>query len=137
MKPIIKMKKERALVLVTVLIGLLSVSQGDVYEVRTAQDLMKLFEGVSGTTLTSHVVLLSDLDFSTSGLTLPLGASSNGNCVAFSGVFQGNGHSIKNLAMHNKNNGGYKNAGLFCSLKNATVENVIIDSSCSFSGCFA
>ena len=131
------MKKERALLLVTVLIGVLSVSQGDVYEVRTAQDLMKLFEGVSGTTLTSHVALLSDLDFSSSTLTLPLGASSNGKCVAFSGVFEGNGHSIKNIVMNNKNNAKYKNAGLFCSLKNATVENLVIDLSCSFSGYFA
>ena len=74
--------------------------------------------------------MTADLDFS--GHTLPLGASSNGKCVAFSGVFQGKGHSIKNLVV------GVKNkmiaVGLFCSLKDATVENLVIDSTCSFTG---
>ena len=36
--------------------------------------------------------------------------------------------------MNNTNDAEYKSAGLFCRLKNATVENLVIDSSCSFNG---
>ena len=79
-------------------------------------------------------MLTADLDFSGSSLTLPLGLSSDGNCVTFGGVFQGNGYSIKGLVMDNKGKGEYKNAGLFCSLKDAIIENLVIDSSCSFTG---
>ncbi len=82
----------------------------------------------------TDIELLDDLDFSSSTLTFPLGVFSNGTCVAFSGRFQGNGHSIKGLKMNNTNNAGYKHAGLFHRLNNATVENLVIDSSCSFTG---
>ena len=104
------------------------------HPVATADDLISLFKHATGNTLQTDIEVTADLDFSSSNLTLPLGAFSNGTCVAFSGVFQGNGHSIKGLKMNNTNNEGYKNAGLFCSLKNATVENLVIDSSCSFTG---
>ena len=102
--------------------------------VTTADDLISLFKHATGNTVTTNIELLDDLDFSSSTLTLPLGAFSNGTCVSFSGVFQGNGHSIKGLKMNNTNKAGYKHAGLFCSLKDATVENLVIDSSCSFTG---
>ena len=102
--------------------------------VGTADDLINLFNDATGTTLKENIKVTADLDFSSSGLTLPLGASDDGKCVAFSGVFQGNGHSIKGLKMNNTGNTGSKNAGLFCSLKDATVENLVIDSSCSFTG---
>ena len=36
--------------------------------------------------------------------------------------------------MNNTKNEGYNNAGLFCSLKDAIVDNLVIDSSCSFTG---
>ena len=101
------------------------------YEVRTAQDLIELFETINGSALHSDIVLLSDIDFSGSSLDLPLGAFSNGTCVSFSGVFHGNGHSIQGLTINTRK------AGLFCSLKDATVENLVIDSSCSFSGYYA
>ena len=102
--------------------------------VATADDLISLFKHATGNTLQTDIEVTADLDFSSSNLTLPLGAFSNGTCVAFSGVFQGNGHSIKGLKMDNTNNGGYKHAGLFCSLKDAIIENLVIDSSCSFNG---
>ena len=107
----------------------------DVVKVKSPQELINLFK--SGSTVNDTVQLASDLDFSGSSHTLPLGAFSNGTCVAFTGVFEGNGHSIKNLKMNNKYNAGYSNAGLFCSLKNATIDNIVIDSSCSFIGYYA
>ena len=99
-----------------------------------AYDLISLFKHATGNTLQTDIEVTADLDFSSSALTLPLGAFSNGTCVAFSGVFQGNGHSIKGLKMDNTGNSLYDDAGLFCSLKDATVENLVIDSSCSFTG---
>ena len=99
-----------------------------------AYDLISLFKNATGNTLQTDIEVTADLDFSSSNLRRPLGAFSNGTCVSFSGVFQGNGHSIKSLKMNNQNNEGYKHAGLFCSLMNAIVENIIIDSSCSFTG---
>ena len=100
----------------------------------TADDLIDLFKNATGNTLKADIELLADLDFSSSNVTIPLGASSNDTCVAFSGMFQGNGHSIKGLVMNNRHKEGYKHAGLFCSLKDATVENLVIDQSCSFTG---
>ena len=85
----------------------------------------------------ADIELLADLNFSRANLTLPLGTFDTGGCVAYSGVFQGNGFSIKGLVMNNTNDTRCKNAGLFCSLKNATVENLVIDESCSFTGDYA
>ena len=100
----------------------------------TADQLIDLFKNAAGNTLDEDIELLDDLDFSHASLTLPLGVFSNGTCVPFSGVFQGNGYSIRGLDMKNEGRQGYNNAGLFCSLKNATVENLVIDSSCLFNG---
>ena len=100
----------------------------------TADQLINLFKNAAGNTLDEDIELLDDLDFSHASLTLPLGASSNGTCVPFSGKLQGNGHSIHGVVMKNQDSQGYNHAGLFCSLKDATVENLVIDSSCSFNG---
>ena len=85
--------------------------------VATADDLISLFKHATGNTLQTDIEVTADLDFSSSTLTLPLGAFSNSTCVAFSGVIQGNGHTIKGLKMNTINNEGYKDAGLFCRLK--------------------
>ena len=130
-KTIIKMKKEKVLLLISVLIGLWSVSQGEVFEVKTVEQLINAFDYDHERTITVDFVLLSDIDFSQSRITQPLGTLSNSKCVTFNGVFNGNGHSIKGLRM---NYDGYVNVGLFCSLENATIENLVIDSSCSFTG---
>ena len=103
--------------------------------VSTADGLINLFKSVTESILKTDIKLTADLDFSGSSLTLPLGAFSNGTCVAYSGAFQGNGHSIYGLRMIN--NGDKNGAGLFCSLKNATIENLVIGSSCSFAGNYA
>ena len=102
--------------------------------VKNAEDIIHLFNSMAGSLLKTDIELLANLDFSASNLTLPLGAFSNGRCVAFSGILQGNGHSIKGLVMVNRDNVGYQHAGLFCRLKDIMIENLVIDSSCSFTG---
>ena len=70
--------------------------------VSNADQLINLFKNAAGNTLDEDIELLDDLDFSHASLTLPLGAFSNGTCVPFSGVFQGNGYSICGLDMKNE-----------------------------------
>lgn len=64
-------------------------------------------------------------------VSLPLGANSDGSCIPFSGTMHGNGFSIKNLVMENV---AYPHSALFCSLEDATIQDLVIDESCSFSG---
>ena len=100
----------------------------------SAQQLIKLLNISEANHFDANITLLDDLDFSDSALTLPFGVSSDGSCVSYTGVFEGNGHTIKGLVMNNKDNQGYDKAGLFCGLENTTFENLVIDSSCSFTG---
>lgn len=79
------------------------------------------------------VELGADIDFKETTLPFPLGVDDSGACTAFNGTLQGNGHVITNLTM--KASGGvYKDAGLFCALEGATVEDLVIDASCTFTG---
>lgn len=103
-------------------------------QVRTAEELIVLFNEKTEGILKKDIELLDDLDFTSSNLIFPLGISSSGICTVYSGVFRGNGHSINNLKMNVKNNAIFSKAGLFCSLKDATVENLLINKSCSFNG---
>ena len=97
----------------------------------SAQQLIELLDVSKANNFDANIVLLDDLDFSDSSLTRPFGSSSDcSSCESYTGVFEGNGHTIKNLVMNN----GCTNVGLFCGLNSATVENLVIDSSCSFSG---
>ena len=93
--------------------------------VHDASELVALFQ--SGN-VPDDIALADDLDFSDTNLINPLG-SNNGTCQGYSGVFNGKGHSIKGLEMN-----ATKYAGLFCSLKDATVQNLVFDPSCSFNG---
>ena len=105
-------------------------------EVRTAQELINIFNSAAGAPVTKNIVLKNHIDFSETNFKKPLGLSSSGSCVEYSGTFQGNGFSIQGLVMY-KTTGRLFKAGLFCTLKNAVVENLVIDSSCSFTGWFA
>ena len=104
------------------------------FEVENAQQLVGLFQGGKGGVLELDIELVQDIDFSGFNSPLPLGASSDGNCISYSGVFEGNNHSIRNLKMDNTNELEFNHSGLFCKIKDATVQNLIIDSSCSFTG---
>ena len=116
-------------------IGLAVGGCGEHFEVTSAQQLIKALNISEANNFDANIVLLDDLDFSDSALTLPFGVSSDlSSCESYTGVFEGNGHTIKGLVMNNKDNQEYNCAGLFCSLENATFENLVIDSSCSFAG---
>ena len=115
-------------------IGLVVSVCGERFEVTSAQQLIKVLNISEANNFDANITLLDDLDFSDTAPTLPFGVSSDGSCVSYTGVFEGNGHTIKGLVMNNKDNQGYRNAGLFCGLENATFENLAIDSSCSFTG---
>ena len=96
---------------------------------------MKLFNSLGSeiTAFTGDIEVTNDLDFSDQALEFPLGYRSTSR-VSFKGsTFNGNNHKITNLVM-NTTTKTYKNAGLFYHLYNATIENLIIDSSCSFAG---
>lgn len=80
---------------------------------------------------------MKDLDFTGSSLLFPLGTQSDGTCFPYTGVLEGNNHVIKGLMMNNTDSKICKNSALFCSLENATVRNLVIDSSCSFTGSVA
>ena len=96
-------------------------------KVQSASELVELFQ--SGNPVTDDIVLTKDLDFSHTTLTEPLG-SNDGVCHAYGGVLDGKGHSIKGVKMDTKK----EYAGLFCSLKDATVQDLVLDLSCSFNG---
>ena len=80
--------------------------------VSTSFNLVDLFYNATGTVKTD-IELIADLDFSMTIITLPLGASSDGTCAAFSGVFQDNGHSIKGLKLKYTKQSGFDGSGLF------------------------
>ena len=56
----------------------------DPVSVKSADELIRLFEEAGGNTLKTDIEVSADLDFPSSTLTLPLGVLPNGTCVAFS-----------------------------------------------------
>ena len=103
-------------------------------DIYTAQQFVAFIESSSSE---KNISLKADLDFSTRALSVPLGVKSDGSCVPFRGTLNGNGHSIKNLVMRTQSTGTYENRGLFCDLKNATIENLVFDKSCNIQGQYA
>ena len=101
----------------------------NVLNIITAQELVDFSVSVNrGTNYAGTTVYLnSDIDFSnpTSQEFQPIGDKTN----YFKGVFDGQGHAVKNLVM----NMSSQFIGLFGYSKGGTIiENVVIDSSCSF-----
>lgn len=76
------------------------------------------------------ITLAADIDFSNSTTSFPLGLSDTNNCVSYTGTFDGRWHTIRGInASLIKSD-----AGIFCSLTNATIKNLVIDDSCIFAG---
>jgi len=74
------------------------------------------------------VVLTEDID--ASELELPLGRKPyTSTCHRYSGTFDGGNHRINGAVITSPTS----SAGLFCGMKNATVKNLIISETCSFS----
>ena len=107
------------------------------YVVESASDLAWLAAAVNGTlpsTLATRAntvesynfVLTSDIDLNNQPWT-PIGYNPNdeaGNENYFSGTFDGNGHTIKNLYIDVKDQGG---VGFFGAVNNATIKNITFD----------
>ena len=98
-------------------------AQNVVY-INSEEELVAFSESVnSGETYTGkHVVLQRDLDMSLVGEFRPIGIWEGGNY--FYGVFDGNGHAIRNLNITTDEGGS--NSGLFGSL-GGTICNLIIE----------
>lgn len=109
------------------------ISRLSALEVHRAADLVEIFENATGKTLSDDIDVLADLDFSQVTLSLPLGGFPNFSCRIFTGSLRGHGYSVKNLVINNSSG----LAGLFCMMANATVEDLVIESSCFFNGSLA
>ena len=101
-------------------------------DIYTVQQFVEL---CSSLTTAKDINLKADLDFSTKPLSIPLGVKPDGSCVPFQGILNGNRHVIKNLVMKSAQSGDkYTGRGLFCDMKNATIENLTFDRSCNIEG---
>lgn len=88
----------------------------------TANDLDSIRNDLSG-----NYILMNDIDLSSWGNWTPIGTGWSG--VGFTGTFDGNSYAIKNMVIDDSSvikdyNGGYQYAGLFATLKGATVKNI-------------
>lgn len=104
--------------------------RGETLYIHNAKDLIQFSNDVNyGTTYRKTTVYLdADIDFS-GGLSsqfVPIGQGLETN--NFQGVFDGQGHAIRNLAITTYARGFY---GLFGYSDGATVRNVVLDASCS------
>ena len=114
--------------------SLLSVALSAEHRITDAQGLIELSNNVSNGTDYSGttVVLDSDIDFSGgySERFAPIGRDSFNY---FLGAFDGQGHTISNL----KVNSSSENIGLFGNSPGITIQNVVIDGSCSFASSYS
>ena len=81
----------------------------------------------------AHVILAADIDFSETGqISFPIGGQTP--CTPFSGVFDGNGHTLKNIKVNTTGNAENLDGAFFCGLQGACVRNVFFDETNSFVG---
>ena len=119
--------------IVGILLSCCLVSSADTVIIERASQLIEWFNDHYGDTNQVVIELAADIDFHSTGLKYPLGVF-QGSCHPFSGSFKGREHRIKGLVMDNKNDNTYSSAGLFCGLKGAIVDDLVIDESCKFTG---
>lgn len=105
----------------------------DAIDIKDAQQLIDLYKSTTASTMKEEINLLNDLDFRSVTMTVPLGGDSS-SCTPFNSTFHGNGYTIKHL---NLNNASYMHSALFCNMVGATVENLVFDATCSFTGSFS
>ena len=107
---------------------------GDTLTINNANDWVTLSTQASGGSFPDEITLGEDLDLSTVEVS-PLGINNEGACVPFTGTLNGNSHTIQKVKMDKTKDTVFSDAGLFCGLGHgATVENLIIDETCSFTG---
>lgn len=88
----------------------------------TANDLDSIRNDLDG-----NYILMNNIDLSSWGNWTPIGTGWSG--IGFTGTFDGNGYAIKHMVIDDSSvikdyNGGYQYAGLFATLKGATVKNI-------------
>ena len=111
-------------------VALVGAVTGEEVRINSVDEFVQFKDSVnSGSTYEGTTVLL-DSDLSLDGKTFePVGADSN----YFHGVFDGQGHVIRNLAM----NSSSRHVGLFGISYGQIIRNVILDSSCSIASSFS
>lgn len=87
----------------------------------TADDLKSINNNLNG-----NYILMNDIDLSSYGNWTPIGTGFEG--AGFTGIFDGNGYAVKHMNICDdsvlKGRYGYKYAGLFATVKGATIKNI-------------
>lgn len=101
----------------------------NIHVIKSADDFVQFSNEVNnGTTYSGTTVYLeSDIDFTGKAMD-PVGKEKN----PFLGTFDGQGHTISNLAI----NSTTQYAGIFGLSTGTTIKNIIVDSSCTFTGSY-
>lgn len=106
------------------------------YQITSPQGLVKLSELVKGGNSFTQTTFYLANDIDMTGIDLePIGFIFDSEKVKerkpFSGIFDGQGHTVSNLVMSQDTN-IRSGLGLFGFAQNATIQNLVLDSTCSF-----
>lgn len=96
----------------------ITVKSVDFHPISSAEELDNLRKD-----MTASYVLTTDIDMKDINF-VPFGIVNNENASKFTGTFDGNGHTIKNLRYDVEGKG---EVGLFSQTENATIKNLIIE----------
>ena len=109
-------------------------TETDPYQIRTAEGLKWFRDKVNNAKTSDEtkicVVLTADIDLKNEAWTpIGIGTDTRKQDLPYSGTFDGNGHTISGLNV----NYGDKNGGLFCYVKSATIKNLTVAGSVTYS----
>ena len=95
----------------------------DPYLIDTAADLLEL--GDHSEDYDAYFLLTSDIDLSSAGVFTTAVIANDTDGFDFTGVFNGNGHTINNLTINAGSTGNNK-LGLFGSIDGGTIKNLLV-----------
>ena len=107
-------------------------TEADPYKISLPEQLAALATEVNSGTLTGteqHFALQEDLDLSDYPDWIPIGSTGH----PFTGVFDGQGHTIRNLTIANSNPNNVKEWGLFGMVQGATIQFVKVNGNITLS----
>ena len=109
-------------------------TESDPYQIGTAAGLKWFRDKVNNAKTKEEtkicVVLTADIDLKNEAWTpIGIGKDTRKEDLPYSGTFDGNGHTISGLNV----NYGDKNGGLFCHVKSATIKNLTVAGSVTYS----
>ena len=114
------------------LLALASVRSATVH-INNAQEFIQFANNVnSGSYKAATVFLDNDIDFT--GVSNQFRAIGTGFSYTFSGVFDGQGHTISHLTIQNKVNANSLHFGIFTHSTGTVIRNLIVDNTCSVTG---